>query len=370
MRYRILFLAWACVGVTACGADEEAVVRDSSGGVPVAVRVADIGCEECAPPAMLAPFSVTIGPDGVVYALDRFEPFVRRFGLPDKPLTPFGKKGQGPGELEQPGWIFPFDEVAAVYDNAQYFKLFDETGSIVAAPRIAPFRVPLSATYHEEGRIAYVMTFDPIEGGVQRRLDKWSLETGEHGVLLMDLSVLFETSSYPEGPAFLSPFAVAAALDGNIAVGDGWNYDIVIVGENGEELRRFGRAIARSRKSEARIDRERAEAARMASRAGVATPAMSEETAHFGRAALQFDDRERLWVRTERGADEDTVFDLFAADGEYLGEVSLPVRGSDSQFQMTAPFDVRGHYLVLLNADETGNTGVSVWRLEAPAQAR
>lgn len=51
--------------------------------------------------------------------------------------------------------------------------------------------------------------------------------------------------------------------------------------------------------------------------------ALEEPRPYFGPGALALDDSGRLWVITERPADDSTEVDVFARDGEFLGTVML-----------------------------------------------
>ena len=57
-----------------------------------------------------------------------------------------------------------------------------------------------------------------------------------------------------------------------------------------------------------------------------ADAAVPTEKSHFLLRTLRYDDDNRLWILTERGGLDSSVFDVFAANGAWLGEVRVPER--------------------------------------------
>ena len=74
---------------------------------------------------------------------------------------------------------------------------------------------------------------------------------------------------------------------------------------------------------------------------------------HASADALRYDDAGRLWVRTLRGTDTSTVFDLFSGAGAYLGEVTLPTR--------VESYSLAGSYLATATDRADGTPMVVLW---------
>jgi len=105
----------------------------------------------------------------------------------------------------------------------------------------------------------------------------------------------------------------------------------------GETVTEIARDIPRTKRTPAEIaaiERRRQQAAeRVRSERGQRggsgpavpmRPPSDELKPHVAIDGLRFDDTGRLWAKTMRGTESSTVFDVFAPDGKYLGEVTVP----------------------------------------------
>jgi len=116
---------------------------------------------------------------------------------------------------------------------------------------------------------------------------------------------------------------------------------------------------------EIRIEEERREAfaGRLASMvraeggnpSSLSPPPIDPMKRHFYNYALQFDSSERLWVLTGRGDSDTSVFDVFDADRQYLGE--LTVEAHIDRYRIT------GDWLVSKGAGELDHPVVQLWRI-------
>jgi hypothetical protein len=70
---------------------------------------------------------------------------------------------------------------------------------------------------------------------------------------------------------------------------------------------------------------------------------------------LRYDDMGRLWVLTMRGTGQQSVFDIFAAGGTFLGTLTLPAR--------VKKFSLAGSYLVTGGEDADDIPRVTLWRI-------
>ena len=80
-----------------------------------------------------------------------------------------------------------------------------------------------------------------------------------------------------------------------------------------------------------------------------------EERNHFNMDALAYDEAGRLWVRTERGGLNGTVFDIFDAAARYIGEVRVPMR--------IGAYAIHNGMLAGKVTDEDEVEFVQVWRV-------
>ena len=77
---------------------------------------------------------------------------------------------------------------------------------------------------------------------------------------------------------------------------------------------------------------------------------------HIAIDGLRYDDTGRLWVHTMRGDETNTVLDVFAPGGGFLGSVTLPKR--------ITSFALGGSYLATAGENEDGIPVVTVWTVK------
>ena len=80
---------------------------------------------------------------------------------------------------------------------------------------------------------------------------------------------------------------------------------------------------------------------------------------HFASDALRYDSHGRLWVRTERGDDTRTLFDVFAVSGVFLGGVEMAGQ--------VRHFAFNGSWMLTTGEDADGIPQVTRWRLTGPS---
>ncbi|TVP78234.1 MAG: hypothetical protein EA352_02315 [Gemmatimonadales bacterium] len=89
--------------------------------------------------------SMTTGPDGNIYLVERSVPEIRVYSPEGDRLRTFGRSGQGPGEFQSPGSIGFLADTLWVADPAgQRVTMFSETGDVLETFPI-PGVVPLSS---------------------------------------------------------------------------------------------------------------------------------------------------------------------------------------------------------------------------------
>jgi hypothetical protein len=168
-------------------------------------------------------------------------------------------------------------------------------------------------------------------------------------------------SDAPVGRFSGCPVAVSnfdAAPSGGFAVAFGREeYLLRAFDTSGELHAQTVHDVPRVPLSEEELEAERGRLARIAG--GVATEPDPYRN-HFMGGSLRYDSAGRAWIRTERGGDGNTVFDVFAADATYLGEVSIPMIVKSPG----AAFDVAGDFLVTVHLDDESATEfVTIWQV-------
>jgi hypothetical protein len=291
---------------------------------------ARIGCVECDGPQLFSAIqSLSMG-NGRIYVGDRTAPFIRVFDTSGRLVRAFGGQGNGPGELQLPIHVgIRKNGAIEVFDMRQLrFTRFDSTGTAGATRSVSGFAaVVVSAPNANE---TYLMTTDfRTQDQPLQRMADGSRETTPVTTLKADFPKL------QPGEMARTP-SIAMRPGGGFAVGDGVaEYRIRRFDAAGKSIGDIVREIPKVRKTAAEIEEEKARVqrnlTRMRAMARAEGGAPSEYTPkpernHFNMDALQYDEQGRLWVRTERGGLNATVFDLFDPSGKYLGQLRVNAR--------------------------------------------
>jgi hypothetical protein len=320
-----------------------------------------IGCAECDGPASLASIQTMAVHDGRVYVVESNAPYIRVFGMDGRFLRAFGGRGQGPGELRLPIHVgIRARGELEVYDlNLRRFTRFDSTGTPLGTRMMRGFTVDAVSAPGDSATLLLQTDFRSPKQPLLRLTDGSS-----DPVRLAELSAEFPKIEANETPRLA---ALAANPHGGYAVGDGVaEYRIRRLDADGRTLGDIVRDIPRPRKSPAELaaERERFERLRTRATGKAAAEAGSgnvrpftpkPEHNHFNLNALAFDDTGRLWVRTQRGGLEQTIFDIFDVTGTYVGEVRVPRR--------VGTFAVHDGVMAGEVTDENDVMFVEVWRV-------
>jgi hypothetical protein len=332
-----------------------ALVPTLQAQVPTISRKLTIGCESCSGPEQFGSiWDVSVSASGEVLVTNKEAPMLRRFDANGKSSWTGGPKGKGPGEFELPirGALTSAGIVVIDMTNSRVTEI-GPSGQVGAM-------VPLTSM--------------ATTSGVDRR--------GEMVVGYDDMGRSFRVMAKPAGATELRLLArfpgsfrnksVALAPDGGAAVAlDGQKYEIQRVGADGSALPPIIRDIPRPQRSAVeeaefrqRLNRDLgAMAAEMKSQGKgemVAPPTIPAGERgfkpHMTVDGLRYDDAGRLWVHTMRGDETKTVLDVFAAGGDFLGSVTLPMR--------IAHFALAGSYLATAGENEDGIPVVTVWTVK------
>lgn len=334
-----------------------AITRTASGQTAFRLEPAgQFGCEDCSGPLQFTSIGdVAIAEDRIIWVGDGQEPRIRAFTLDGKPVTSFGRKGRGPGEIQGIHRLFPDGRSGVRLVDMLDYRVthFDSGGKPLSIVRLPGFPFDASAS----GTHDVYLLFSQFRPGTSMlralRADADSLTT------LRGPIVDFPR---PDAPAEIRSMAVSPA--GDVAIGDGEEEYRIRVYRRDGTVHDVTRAIPRARRTEAEKEAMRsrmgATAARMQAELGgsgrrAATPSMPDEKPHFHWTGFRFDPLGRLWVRTGRGNETQAVFDVFDASFTYVGEVV--VRGTVGAF-------VPGReLLVTAGESDAGFPVINVWRI-------
>jgi hypothetical protein len=327
-----------------------------------ATRVASIGCEGCGDAREINEVTDLILLDsGRVLVTDHAAPMVRIFSRDGRVVSTFGRSGRGPGEFGFPvRAALLSDRSLRVYDmNLRRITHFSPTMDVLGTTPMGSF-VAASAARHGSGEL--VLMTDNFRG--THTLERWTAGA-DKGVVIAS----FNTPTPSDGVVGFPSIAVAP--DGEIAVAPSGNeYRITRYSPAGAPLSGITRDIPRTRRtpeeeaelqrrmaaSRGRLSAERGAGAGRGSRPAIGNdPNNLSLKPHFPIGALQYDSEGRLWILTARGTGDQSIFDLFARNGAYLGAFTLPAR--------VARFTVTGDELVTASQSPDGVPMVEIWRL-------
>jgi hypothetical protein len=239
-------------------------------------------------------------------------------------------------------------------------QVFGTDGEFVALYRW-PMRLPLALHYQPSLSRLYVLASPPPGAGMgaprSREVIAYDVGADEFGP-----HTVVAAAAMPYAAADLDKTVarvVGGAPDGRVLLGDPEEYALYWYSPSGTPQAEFGRDVPRPKMTDAEA-RQRASFARQAG----AEPDDADTTGHFGASPFNFDRQGRLWVQTkrwsERGDDRRiAIFDVFAPDDSFLGEVRIDVPLSTSESRTV----IRGDRLVGVYLAEDGEARVGIWHI-------
>jgi len=365
--------AFTTLLLAACGGAE---LPETPATPPVTLEhVGTIGCSDCDDQRQVTPVALAILDDGNVAVLDAYEPFVRVFDIAGEPEASSGTKGQGPGQLGiappgmpyMPGmWVFGNELGGVTVLDMFPFSLeaFDAEGNFVDTTDSGlSMAIPTAQAFDPETRTYYrfgVANGPAGPGRGSQGIDRCRFARGEVGCeAFADPVPFLKQDEFPE--ARVGVLVGAAKPDGSLVIAHSASYDIWVLDDNGEVSLHTGRDLPMPMKSDAEMQRAR----EAATRAGRPDREIDPRRAHIESYGIQVDGDGRIWVLTGRYGEDDSVFDVFAADGTYLDEVAIDAAVRRTNTSIT-PFAVRGDLLVAAAQRPDGNQEIRVYRINAP----
>ncbi|MBX3132546.1 MAG: 6-bladed beta-propeller [Gemmatimonadaceae bacterium] len=358
---RTLTLVTACLLLTACAKD-----RDGTDAPTWTLReTLRIGEGDVGPTSFSWVKGIEEGADGRIYIYEHSTQDIRVFDRSGAHVKTIGRKGRGPGELENAeGIVFSSDGLLWVRDAANSrFTIFDADGNYkdswamqycwsqgTWAPHVTPERIVDYDCEPGVGGAYRVVGYRADRSGVDSLAMRAECGTREQSEAAMWITRTDRSISYRQIPWAPRP---AHTIDGTGAT---WcapstaNYELLRLGAAGDTVRVALEApplpvSAAERDSVIREIESRGPTGLDFSRIPKAKPAILR---------LSVDDRNRLWVRRDK-AEGGILFDIITSDGRHEATVSLDgVRTST-----WAPFVVRGDVvlLVIVGEDDVPQVG-------------
>lgn len=376
MRFASLVLVALCLSFVSAGT----VAAQDARALGLEL-VAEIDPESVGAPPFGRIAGLELGSDGSIFVLDALNQRVSVFDSSGRPVRSFGRRGQGPGEMEDPVALFrgPADNLWIADARLGRFTIFSRDGELVGTRRAEGPRPldPPRFGFSGSGRLLTVGL--DFEGGSleQPRAMFVEAEVGDEVVRQVrqvplpfvqwpetydhrgsDISLMILIPFSPEPLFGIDPQGrlwYVDVTDGGVhrwSEPDGWDLsigsepeavpvmdvDIEEVLENNRDVEEL-RAVAGDAGVQQFVDR--------------IPPVKPRVTAAF------FDDRGLLWIMRSRAA-QDVAYpvEAYRLDGTLQGADHLPV--------VPRPHPkVRGGLLVGVARDELGRESIKVYRLSA-----
>lgn len=288
-----------------------------------------IGEDDTDPNSMFSRLrSIQVDGQENIYALDTKETKIKVFDKNGKFLRSFGKKGQGPGEVDRPYRMEMTRDnrlvIADMGNNKLVYLGLD--GSLVKEIPTGKFWALARFRFDSRGDM-YAETRTVEE-------TKWTSELKKFGPDLTPLATFASFEEKRPDPLLIQAFSRVYSLQTRsddllvwtIAQGD--PYEFSIVDGKGKIIKRFNRAYDPVKIPGPIKDRLRKE---ILGDQGIPPGVKFEVPDHF--PALDYfiiDDRDRLYVRTyayeEKEGDYWLWHDVFDAEGRYIAKFILPER--------------------------------------------
>jgi len=267
-----------------------------------------------------------VAKDGTVYILDRKDNKVKVFDARGKFLRAFGKKGQGPGELNQPQGIIitPENEVLVVDGLNQRFAVFSLEGKFLRNISTAKAIGITSVKMDSRG---FIVAFSTGFGGDASKMSM-SLSVKVYDKDLNAKATLGTFEMPVSLQTKINPFSATSLLysldgQGHLYLGSKSGYEIKVLSLEGRPIRTIRREYDPIRMSQTDKDE-------MLKAFSVVPGVNMKDRIQFPEVYPPYTDfvpadEGRLLVMTyEKGkATKEFYWDVFDADGRYIAKVPI-----------------------------------------------
>ena len=289
---------------------------------------------------------LAVAHDGRIYIADGQANEIRVFTSDGKPLTRFGRQGEGPGEFRAVDGVAIFPDGRIAVRDPRIFRLsiFHADGRFISSFRLMrPFmqvtrgeglwvtrdarvvdRVTVTATLEVSKPSTVSVMIYSADGLVQDTLGLVEVPPGG-GIPITRNGMLAASMSIPFAPAPI----VAVDPDQNVAYSDGVQYEIAVIRAGQSTVRRFARERAldvvtgdERDAARAQLDERVRQLVGEGRLGAFEFPANKPAYTH-----LVADATGHWWAGHRSGSDfweQPTSYDLYDPDGRFLGAVSVP----------------------------------------------
>jgi hypothetical protein len=268
--------------------------------------------------------NIDVDSNGDIYAIDTSSAQIRVFNRNGQYMRSIGRKGQGPGEMQMPGFVQAAsqNEIAAFDFLTQRLIFFSPDGIYLRAVSAARMRFPvMPLRLDSSGNVVGLQVMAPPPLGGQK--------IAKYGP---DLELLFtiasdESNSVGKDREFeVAKPGLSCAVSPNdtIVWGNSSRYELYVLSPEGKKIRTIRRKYDPPAMTAAFRKKTEEELSEWAAR-GFKISFPDRFPAFMD---VSVDDRDWLWVRTYEpvGEEEDSYyFDIFDSEGKYLAKVPIRV---------------------------------------------
>jgi len=275
---------------------------------------------------------LAVDDDERIFILDRKESHIKVFDKNGKYLNKFGRKGQGPGELDGPTMISINPKELMVHEIARRLSFFSLEGEFLR-------NVSTKETWALQAKVDSMGNVVVTEGVMDPENPRYQVKKFDAGMNLLREIVSFPGPNFRKG---LNPFMPVAYWlideNDNIVYGYPENYELQIFNPEGKLIKK----ITKNYDPVEITDEEKEEETRDA------PPQFKFVFSKYHSAfrRLFLDDEGRIFVQTwEKIGDEEIYYhDVFDSEGKYICEIHLKTR----------PFVLKKSKLYTVEEDEEG----------------
>ena len=274
--------------------------------------------------------------EGNIYVLDRENCRIQKFDKDGNYLQTIGRKGQGPGEFEQPYRLF-FDSYQNIYvHEMRDIDVFNKNGKFVRSIVAHEFIGPLIGITEEGNIIAQTSSLTPEE-----RIEEVALFDKDGKRIKTIATHKSEPPSYRKldlGSRYTPGLWFYPVNEGLAVYGDSSEYKLFVIDSSGELIRIIEKEESPksiTKKEINKIINNVLEAMKKSSRGPKYTRSELKSAANFPKCypfffGFQTDDKSRIYARKIKSPLDEykgIYYDIFNENGYYLYRAKLPYSG-------------------------------------------
>ncbi len=266
---------------------------------------------------LIRPWYIAVDDEERIYVMDQGDSQVKVFDKNGSYLRKIGKKGEGPGELQNPNEIFITGNKQLVWeDYIRSLNHYSLGGDFIRSVSTAEL-LPVGIKVNSRGDILAITNIKEPE--------RWGKEIQLMDTSLNILKTLLTISQPRPNPQIINPFQPGIhwglAKDDTLVIGFGKDYELFFFNFKGELIKKIKKEFTPVKISEEEVKevKERVKKAQPGRR-------LILPENHAALRSLSADDEGRILVETWERMEDGSLYhhDVFDAEGRYVAKIILP----------------------------------------------